>query len=144
MHPQLEHPPMVAEAQSVKEWLYMRFRSLLFPLVIGVLAVSCTALPRTAAHPATPYVQALSEANSLYSATLTAAGQAHARGILSDAQIEQVRVAGQAVEAALRASKVVLGVWISTGAQSDKAALVLQLGEVERLLANLIALKEGA
>jgi len=134
---------MVAEAQSVKEWP-LRFRSILVLLVIGALAVSCTGTPRPSAHPAAPYVQALAEANHLYAATLTAAGQAHARGILTNSQIEQVRVAGQGVEAALRASKVVLGVWISTGAQSDKAALVLQLGEVERLLANLIALKGNA
>jgi hypothetical protein len=126
-----------------------RFRAVAVVALLVLPAVTttgCTASRQqssvTATSPAAPYVQALSQANIAYSEAMTAVGQAHARGLMSDEQLERARVVGVAAEAALKSSKLALSLWIATGDPSNKVTLDTYMTEVGRLLAQLANIRK--
>jgi hypothetical protein len=58
------------------------------------------------------YLQVIEQSAKVHHSTMFEAGRANGAGVMTDAQLERVRVAGRAVEVALRTAKVAVEAWI--------------------------------
>lgn len=109
-------------------------------LVALALAFGCTPQPApvTAADRIwQTYGDALAIAVDTYTEAMRSAGAAHARGLITDAQLEQVRVTGNQVKAALDVAKAALVVY-STAQDPAPQAIALAVSSAQQALLGLL------
>lgn len=134
-----------------------RRSSRLGPLVLALLLVlplstACAGLGGAGAAPATAakltpsqslykaYRVPLSTAAGLYEDALREAGALHARGAISDEQLEQMRKAGRTAGAALRLARSALAAYL---AHSANASPSTELFTAQKAVAALLDLAHG-
>lgn len=77
----------------------------------------------------------------VYSEALRAAGRAHSAGLLTDAQLEQVRTAGRMAEKALKAARAALAGAVEA---QESGTVLTAFGDAQRAIAELTSLIGGA
>lgn len=77
----------------------------------------------------------------VYSEALRAAGRAHSAGLLTDAQLEQVRTAGKAAEKALKAARAALAGAVEA---QESGTVLTAFGDAQRAIAELTSLIGGS
>lgn len=89
--------------------------------LVLVLLSGCATAPQPDASPTVrlyqTYGQALDAGAAVYTESMLAAGEAHARGTLTDEQLSTVREVGKQAEMALRLAKAALQAYAASPAQ---------------------------
>jgi hypothetical protein len=112
-------------------------------VVLALVACSGSSPPGDAASKGARYVEIFKTVDAAYEEALQAAGRAHAAGLITDAQLERVRVAGTACEAALRASQAALEAYLAHGDPQGEVAVVDALAGLQQAVASLLAARSS-
>ena len=121
-------------------------------LVPILLAVAMAACATTAKAPLTEtqkvystYGRSLEVAVTVYSDSLKAAGEAAARGAITEDQLASVRAVGVKAEAALRTAKVALDAYLRSQTSTAGADVAAKFAAAQSVIAELTRalIKEG-
>lgn len=84
------------------------------------------------------YLDTFKGANDTYETVLVAAGRAYRDGLINDAQLEKVRIAGHAAEASLRAAKAALEVYLTTKSDTPTSEMDADLRDLTAAVVSLL------